>query len=85
MTAVTVPPSYYALRVCPRARAPQWWTSARAAADAAPPALQAILAGRARVEVGAEEAADALAWAEQQHGWDHNGLAPVWVYPATPG
>lgn len=84
MIAVTVPPSYYALRVCPRAQAPQWWRSARAA-DAAPPALQAILAGRVRVEVSAEEAADALAWAAQLRGWDHDGFAPVWVYPATPG
>jgi hypothetical protein len=75
--------SYYALRVRPSADAPRWWASARDAA-VAPPAIAAILAGRSRVEVSGEEAADALAWARGLPGWDDDILAPVWVYPATP-
>ena len=77
-------PSYYALRVCSRADAPRWWASARDAAAAAPPAIAAILAGRSRVEVSAEEAVDALAWARELPGWDDDILAPVWAYPAVP-
>jgi hypothetical protein len=76
-------PSYYALRVCPRADAPRWWASARGAA-AAPPAIAAILAGRSRVEMSAEEAVDALAWARELAGWDDDGFAPLSVFPAAP-
>ena len=76
-------PSYYALRVCPRAHATRWWASAREGA-AAPPAIAAILAGRSRVEVSAEEAVDALAWARKLPGWEDDSLAPLWVYPTTP-
>ena len=76
-------PSYYALRVCPRAHAPRWWASARDAA-AAPPAIAAILAGRSRVEVSAEEAVDALAWARKLPGWDDDSVAPLSAYPAAP-
>jgi hypothetical protein len=50
-TADGVAPSYYALRVCPLADAPRWWTSARAISWQAPAAIQAILAGRGRIEV----------------------------------
>ena len=60
MIASTQPPPYYALRVCPLAEAPEWWASTRQAADRAPLAIQAILAGRTRVEVTAQEAAAAL-------------------------
>jgi hypothetical protein len=84
-TKPTKPPPYYALRVCPLAEAPQWWAAARVAADGAPHAIQAILAGRTRVEVSAEEATAALAFAQTLEGWDPERLAPVWVYPAAPG
>ena len=77
-------PSYYALRVCPHARAARWWASARDAA-AAPPAIAAILAGRSRVEASAEEVVDALAWARKLPGWDDDRVAPLRVYPAAPG
>ena len=83
MTAESAP-SYYALRVCSRADAPQWWAAAFHAAAAAPPAIGAIRAGRPHVEVTAEEAAPALAWARTLHGWDQDSLAPLWVYPAAP-
>ena len=76
-------PSYYALRVCAGADAPKWWASARHAA-AAPPAIAAILAGRSRVEVSAEEAVQALACARALPGWDDDSLAPLWAYPAAP-
>ena len=75
-------PSYHALRVCPRADARRWWASARAA-DAVPPAIACLLAGRARVEVSAEEAADALTWARKLPGWDDDSLAPLVVHPAA--
>jgi hypothetical protein len=84
MTAPAESPSYYALRVCPLAEAPQWWTSARRAADRAPWAIQAILAGRTRVEVSAREATAALAFARTLDGWDPERLTPVWVYPQAP-
>jgi hypothetical protein len=84
MTAVREPPSYYALRVCPRADAARWWTSARQAADRAPLAIRAILDGRMRVEVSAEEAMAALSWAQTLDGWDAERLTALWVYPAAP-
>jgi hypothetical protein len=58
--------------------------SARAAADRAPRAIQAILTGRTRVEVSAEDATAALAFARTLDGWDPERLTPVWVYPAAP-
>ena len=76
-------PSYYALRVRPRADARRWWASAHEA-DAVPPAIASLLAGRVRVEVSAEEAADALTWARELPGWDDDSLAPLWVYPTAP-
>lgn len=76
-------PSYYALRVCPRADAPAWWAAARQAMAAAPPAIRAILAGRSRVELTAAEAADAIVWASGLPGWDGGSLTPLWVYPAA--
>ena len=75
-------PSYYALRVCPRADAPGWWAAARQAMPGAPPAIRAILAGRSRVELTATEAAEAIAWASGLPGWDTNSLTPLLVYPA---
>jgi hypothetical protein len=81
---VWCPPSYYALRVCPRAASPEWWAAARNVVDAAPPAIQAILAGRRRVEVSAEEATSALSWAKALPGWDRDSFAPLWIYPSTP-
>jgi len=77
-------PSYFALRICPRAEAPRWWAAARAAASTAPPAIRSILAGRTRVEVSAGEAADALQWARAIDGWDPDRLPPVVIYPLEP-
>jgi hypothetical protein len=76
--------SYLALRVCPRAASADWWVSARSAMHDAPPAMRAILAGRTRVEVSADEALAVLRWARGLDGWDPDALAPVWIYPVTP-
>lgn len=84
VTAGSVAPCYYALRVCPLADAPRWWASAQAIAWQAPAAIQAILAGRARIEVTANEAIEALAWAQSIDGWKQDDLTPVWVYPTSP-
>jgi hypothetical protein len=77
-------PTYFAIRVCPSAVAPAWWAAAREAAAGAPPAIRSILAGRSRVEVTADEASDALAWARRLDGWNDDELAPLWVYPVDP-
>ena len=77
-------PTYFALRVCLRADAPDWWAAARGAQWSAPPAVRAILGGRTRVEVSADEAREAIAWAAALDGWDADGFNPLWVYPALP-
>jgi hypothetical protein len=77
-------PSYFALRVCPRAEALEWWVSARRAVHGAPAAMRAILAGRRRVEVSADEASAVLRWAQGLDGWDPVARAPVWIYPVAP-
>jgi hypothetical protein len=74
-------PSYYALRVSPGVQATNWWTSARAAGSTAPAAIRALLAGRARVEVSADEAARVLAWARDLDGWAGDGGPPLRVHP----
>ena len=76
-------PSYFALRVSPRGRASTWWASAEAVADDAPEAIRVLLAGRVRVEVTADEALEALAWAATLAGWAE-GPRPLWVYPFDP-
>jgi hypothetical protein len=84
LIAVIEKPSYYALRVCPRADTPTWWAAARADAHNAPPAIRAIIDRRTRVEVSCQAATEALAWARQLDGWEHAGPTPVWVYPMPP-
>jgi hypothetical protein len=74
-------PSYYALRVSPGVHATQWWTAARASGSSAPAAIRALLSGRARVEVSADEAAHVLAWARALDGWAGDGGPPLRVHP----
>ena len=78
------PPSYYALRVSPGVQTTHWWASARAAGSNAPAAIRALLAGRARVEVSADEAAHVLAWARGLDGWTGDG-PPLRVHPERAG
>jgi hypothetical protein len=73
----------YALRVSDRARESVWLESARRAPDA-PPAIRAVLHGRWRVELTAEEAWSALAWARTVEGWDDDSRPPLWIYPLGP-
>jgi hypothetical protein len=72
---------YYALRVCPDAVAVEWWAEAHAHGAHAPAPVRALLGGRMRVEVSAEEAVGAINWAAQLSGWDNHGQHPVFVYP----
>jgi hypothetical protein len=75
--------SYYALRVSDRAHGSAWLERARRAPDA-PPAIRAVLNGRWRVELTAEEAWAALAWARKVEGWDDDSRPPLWIYPIGP-
>jgi len=72
--------AYYALRVRPDAVAPEWWAEAHERSDV-PRSVRAILAGRMRVEITAEEAVQAIHWAAQLSGWEDHGEHPLFVYP----
>ena len=73
-------PSYHALRVSDSASLADWWATARARQAHAPTAIRAILAGRIRVELTAEEAASAIDWASRLPGWESDGPAPLFVH-----
>jgi hypothetical protein len=75
-------PRYTALRVRPDAQNSPWWAAARRAGVGAPPAIRSLLMGRSRVELSADEAVEALAWARALDGWD--GEPPLEVYPLEP-
>jgi hypothetical protein len=60
---------YYALRRCPGAAADAWWVNASQQRDM-PPAIQALLRGRGRVEVSHDETVETLTWAERIDGWE---------------
>ena len=68
--------SYYALRRCPGDASDEWWVNVSTRRDA-PPAIQALLAGRARVELSHAETIESLTWAEQLSA----GEPPLAVYP----
>ena len=77
--------AYYALRIRPEAVAPEWWAAAQAAGHEAPQPVRAVLGGRTRVELTAEEAVMAIHWASGLTGWDENGgLKPLFIYPELP-
>ncbi len=85
MTEARTNASYYALRVRPEAGAPDWWAAAHAAGNDAPPPIRAVLSGRSRVEITAEEAVLAIHWASRLSGWDDTGgPKPLFVYPRLP-
>ena len=56
-------PLHYVLRLGGEAEATVWWASAILSVASAPPAVRALLSGRSRIEVSAEEAHAVLAWA----------------------
>lgn len=70
------------LRAAGKAEETRWWASAIQAHASAPPAVRAILTGRSRVEVSAEEAEAVLVWASALDGWDESATAPLSTYPA---
>jgi hypothetical protein len=72
---------YYALRVHSDNVAAEWWAEAHAHGAHAPRAVRALLGGRTRVELSAEEAVGAIDWAAQLSGWDDHGEHPLFVYP----
>jgi hypothetical protein len=78
-------PSYYALRVCERADASLWWACVRRALPDVPAPVRAILAGRSRVEISADEAWAVLAWARTLDGWEIGGRTALHIYPLSPG
>ncbi len=73
-------PSYHALRVGDGAVLAEWWAEADAQRAHAPSAIRAILAGRTRVELSAEEAVSAIDWASRVPGWDSGAPTPLFVY-----
>jgi hypothetical protein len=77
------PVSYHALRVREESVAVEWWASAHDHRHDAPPAIQALLSGRTRVEVSATEADEAIQWAARLPGWNHDGPTPLYVHPPT--
>ena len=76
--------SYYAIRLCPRDDAAEWWAAAQRARSSATPQLRAILRGRRRIEVSAAEVSAALRWARGIEGWDEDRVAPIVVHPRAP-
>jgi hypothetical protein len=69
------------LRIRPRASAGAWWSAARLRHDA-PPAVGALLAGRARVELTPEEADQAITWARSVDGWAAAEPKPLFIHQA---
>jgi hypothetical protein len=80
----TVDVSYEALRAVHGGDAETWWSAARRCSTVPPP-LAALLQGRTRIEVSAEEADAALAWAEQLDGWADANPKPLLVHRGSTG
>jgi hypothetical protein len=74
--------SYSALRVRPTASAPAWWSAARERTDV-PDAVGMLMAGRTRVELSDDAAAEALEWAASVDGWGAADPKPLFVH--SPG
>jgi hypothetical protein len=81
MTETRTNVTYYALRIRAEAVAPEWWAAAHARSGSAPAPVRALLGGRARVELSADEAVQAIHWAAQLNGWDDDDSHPLFVYP----
>ena len=73
---------YYALRVCPKALDSDWWAAAQLRRADAPQAVRALLSGRTRVELTADEAVLSIHLAAQLTGWDDDEQHPLFI-PAT--
>jgi hypothetical protein len=73
-------PSYHALRISAGTSAIEWLRQARTRQEKTPLAILALLAGRTRVEVTADEAAEAIEWAACLPGWNPNHPPPLTVH-----
>jgi hypothetical protein len=82
VVVMSEPSAHYVVRVCHDVDALRWWSAAAAATDARP-AFGALLTGRSRLEVSADEALELRAWASRIDGWGHDGHEPLSVYPAA--
>jgi hypothetical protein len=71
--------SYVAIRVHPSTAAETWLAAARRRPNV-PRAIAALIGGRNRVEVTAEEAEDALRWAASTDGWIEMDPKPLVVH-----
>lgn len=71
--------SYVALRISSRASGAAWWEAATRRRDAPAP-VAALLRGRSRVEVSADEASRALAWAGALSGWATAEPKPLFLH-----
>ena len=56
------------------------WTSAARTDDDAPPAARALLNGRTRVEISADEARTVFAWARDVPGWETDDVRALEAY-----
>lgn len=54
-----------------------WQSSARLAEGHTPPTIEALLAGRTRLELSSGEAEAAIAWAHHVPGWDERTPALI--------
>ena len=61
------------------------WRAAARTDDDAPPAARALLAGRTRIELSAQEAREVFAWARSVPGWESDGTPALEAYPLSGG
>ena len=71
--------SYLVLRPARTGATDGWWAAARRRADA-PSAVVALMRGRSRVELSADEADAALMWAAGLDGWADADPKPLLLY-----
>ena len=67
------------LGIRPEVLASAWWDAVSRRPDA-PPAIHALLTGRQRVEVTAQEATQALTWAPSVDGWAAADPKPLFIH-----
>jgi hypothetical protein len=75
--------SYCALRVSPGASGSDWWAAVRHRRDA-PFAIAALARGRSRVELPADDAAAAIAWAGATDAWGSAEPKPLFIHRPDP-
>ena len=76
--------SYTALRSVRGPGTDPWWSAARNRDDVPRP-IAAMLHGRARVELGPQEAQAALAWAATLESWGDAQPKPLLLFQAERG